>query len=75
MLQDKVIASMLPKPQTPTPAERPPPPLLMGVLLAHEIVCCQFNLMSENAEKGMVTRDTTLQSPKWHPVKRYESID
>ena len=48
------MASMLPNPQTPTPAERPLPPLLIGVLLAREIVCSQFNLRSENVAQGMV---------------------
>jgi hypothetical protein len=46
------MESMLPNPQTPTPAERPLPPLLMGVLLACEIVCSQFNLMDENVAQG-----------------------
>jgi hypothetical protein len=55
---------MLPNPQTPMPAERLPPPLLMGVLLAHEIVRCQFNLMSEIVTQGkvpekIVSRDYT----------------
>ena len=42
-LQDRVIESMLPNPQTPTPADRPPPPLLIRVLLTRELVWFQFN--------------------------------
>jgi len=58
------MASMLPNPQTPTPAERPLPPLLIEVLLAREIVCSQFNLRSENVAQGkvpekIVSRDYT----------------
>jgi hypothetical protein len=56
MLHDKVIESMLPNPQTPTPAERPLPPLPMGVLLAREILCCQFNPMSGNVAQGNVAK-------------------
>jgi hypothetical protein len=36
----------------PTPAERPPPPLLIGVLLSDENVCSQFNPVSENVAQG-----------------------
>jgi hypothetical protein len=43
---------MLPNPQMPTPAERPPPPLLIGVLLSDENVCSQFNPVSENVAQG-----------------------
>jgi hypothetical protein len=43
---------MLPNPQTPTPAERPPPPLLIGVLLSRENVCSQFNPMGGNIAQG-----------------------
>lgn len=59
-LQDKVIASMLPNPQTPTPAERPPLPSLMEDLLAHKIVRCQFNLMSGIIAQGKVKEKTVL---------------
>jgi hypothetical protein len=59
-LQDKVIASMLPNPQMPTPAERPPPPLLMGDLLRRKIVRCQFNPMSEIVAQGKVTEKIVL---------------
>ena len=55
MLQDKVIESMLPNPQTPTPAERPPPPLLMGVPLSRENVCSKFNPRSKIVLQGKVT--------------------
>ena len=48
------MESMLPNPQTPTPAERPLPPLLIGVLLAREIVRSQFNPMSGNVTQGKV---------------------
>ena len=48
------MESMLPNPQTPTPAERPLPPLLIGVLLAREIVRSQFNPTSENVAQGKV---------------------
>jgi hypothetical protein len=51
------MESMLPNPQTPTPAERPLPPLLIGVLLAREIVCSQFNLMNENVAQGKMAEN------------------
>jgi len=53
---------MLPNPQTPTPAERPPPPLLMGMPLSRENVRSQFNLTSKIVLQGkeaekIVSRD------------------
>src|SRR5882762_11446705 len=50
------MESMLPNPQTPTPAERPFPPLLIGVLLARKIVCSQFNPTSENVAQERCQR-------------------
>lgn len=57
-----MIESMLPNPQTPTPAERPPPPLLMGMPLSRENVRSQFNLTSKIVLQGkeaekIVSRD------------------
>jgi hypothetical protein len=54
-LQDKVIESMLPNPHTPTPAERPPPPLLIGMPLSPENVCSQFNLLAQFVAQGIQT--------------------
>jgi hypothetical protein len=51
---------MLPNPQTPTPAERPPPPLLIGLLLARENACSQFNPMSGNVAQGMTAEKIAL---------------
>jgi hypothetical protein len=55
------MESMLPNPQTPTPAERPLPPLLIGVLLAREIVRSQFNPTSENVAQGKVPEKIVSQ--------------
>jgi len=61
MLHDNVIESMLPNPQTPTPAERPPPPLLMGMPLSRENVRSQFNLRSKIVLQGKVTEKIVFQ--------------
>jgi hypothetical protein len=49
------------------PAERPPPPLPIGVLLSDENVCCQFNRLSKIVAQGKMAEENVSSGLRGRP--------